>query len=72
LRLRDWPVPFDVWWFRLPRAAGAEYSLIPRRAAGRLPIIIPWEGYFQIGALMPKGGDSRRCGPVGWRRLARR
>ena len=24
---RDYPVPFDVWWFRLPREAGAETGL---------------------------------------------
>jgi 2-polyprenyl-6-methoxyphenol hydroxylase-like FAD-dependent oxidoreductase len=58
LPLREWPVPFDVWWFRLPRDAGAEYSLIPRTAPGRLLIMIPREGYYQIGYLIPKGSDA--------------
>ncbi|MFN8071497.1 MAG: FAD-dependent oxidoreductase [Mycobacterium sp.] len=58
LPVREWPVPFDVWWFRLPRDASAEYSLIPRTAPGRVLIMIPREGYFQIGYLIPKGSDA--------------
>ena len=58
LPVREWPVPFDVWWFRLPRGGDAEYSLVPRAAPGRLLIMIPREGYFQIGYLIPKGSDA--------------
>ena len=59
LPVRDWPVPFDVWWFRLPRDADAEYSLVPRIEPGRVLIMIPREGYFQIAYLIPKGSDER-------------
>lgn len=59
LPVREWPVPFDVWWFRLPRDMAAEYSLFPRFGQGRLMIMIPREGYFQIGYLIPKGSDAR-------------
>lgn len=52
-------MPFDVWWLRLPRDADAEYSLIPRTAPGLLAVLIPREGYFQIGFLIPKGSDRR-------------
>lgn len=55
---REWPVPFDVWWFRLPRDMDAEYSLIPRTAPGRVLIMIPREGYHQIAYLIPKGSDA--------------
>lgn len=41
-----------------PRQA-AEYSLFPRFGQGRLMIMIPREGYFQIGYLIPKGSDAR-------------
>lgn len=58
LPVREWPVPFDVWWFRLPREGSVEASLIPRTAPGRLLIMIPREGYFQIGYLIPKGSDA--------------
>ena len=59
LSVKEWPVPFDVWWLRLPRDADAAYSLIPRTAPGRLAILIPREGYFQIAFLIPKGSDQR-------------
>jgi 2-polyprenyl-6-methoxyphenol hydroxylase-like FAD-dependent oxidoreductase len=59
LAVREWPVPFDVWWFRLPRDADAEYSLVPRIEPGRVLIMIPREGYFQIAYLIPKGSDER-------------
>lgn len=59
LPVREWPVPFDVWWFRLPRDASAEYSLVPRTAPGRLVVMIPREGYFQIAFLIPKGSDAQ-------------
>ena len=58
LAAREYPVPFDVWWFRLPRADDAEYTLIPRITPGRILIMIPREGYFQIAYLIPKGTDA--------------
>lgn len=59
LPVREWPVPFDVWWFRLPRGADATYSLVPRTAPGRLLVMIPREGYFQMGYLIRKGSDAQ-------------
>ena len=58
LPIRDYPVPFDVWWFRLPRNQTGQYSLIPRTAPGRALIMIPREGYFQVAYLIPKGSDA--------------
>ncbi len=62
LPIRQWPVPFDVWWFRLPRDDAAEFSetpLTPRTAPGRLVVMIPREGYFQVGYMIPKGSDAQ-------------
>ncbi|OMC40688.1 hypothetical protein A5740_24085 [Mycobacterium sp. GA-1841] len=56
---RDYPVPFDVWWFRLPRTEDGQYSLIPRTAPGRALIMIPRTGYFQVAYLIPKGSDGQ-------------
>jgi 2-polyprenyl-6-methoxyphenol hydroxylase-like FAD-dependent oxidoreductase len=56
---REYPVPFDVWWFRVPRAADGKYSLIPRTAPGRALIMIPRTGYYQIAFLIPKGADTQ-------------
>ena len=58
LPIDEYPVPFDVWWFRLPRDQGGQYSLIPRTKPGRALIMIPREGYFQIAYLIPKGSDA--------------
>ncbi|NOR00844.1 FAD-dependent oxidoreductase [Mycolicibacterium fortuitum] len=58
LTIRDYPVPFDVWWFRLPRTEDGQYSLIPRTAPGRALIMIPRTGYFQVAYLIPKGSDG--------------
>lgn len=59
LPMREYDVPIDVWWFRLPRDTDTEYSLLPRTAPGRAMIMIPRHGYFQIAYLIPKGADSR-------------
>jgi 2-polyprenyl-6-methoxyphenol hydroxylase-like FAD-dependent oxidoreductase len=59
LKPREYPVPFDVWWFRLPRDANATFTLFPRTAPGKALIVIPREGYLQIAFLIPKGSDAR-------------
>ncbi|AQT78041.1 hypothetical protein B1R94_00485 [Mycolicibacterium litorale] len=59
LSAREFAVPFDVWWFRLPREMDGQYTLIPRFGPGRMLIMIPREGYFQIAYLIPKGADAQ-------------
>lgn len=58
LATREFPVDFDVWWFRLPRADATESSLVPRIAPGKVAILIPRQGYFQIAYLGAKGTDA--------------
>ena len=60
LRPHEYPVPFDVWWFRLPRQADGRYELVPRTAPGLALLMIPRDDYFQVGAFIPKGGDAER------------
>jgi 2-polyprenyl-6-methoxyphenol hydroxylase-like FAD-dependent oxidoreductase len=59
LRAREYPVNFDVWWFRLPRDGAAEFSFLPRVAPGKALGVIPREGYDQIAYIGPKGTDSQ-------------
>ncbi|MBV8929606.1 MAG: FAD-dependent oxidoreductase, partial [Mycobacteriaceae bacterium] len=59
LRPHEYPVNFDVWWFRLPRAEGLSFSLVPRVVAGNALIAIPREGYLQIAYVGPKGTDTQ-------------
>ncbi|HTX95584.1 MAG TPA: FAD-dependent oxidoreductase [Mycobacterium sp.] len=59
LRAREYPVKFDVWWFRLPRKEDTEYSFLPRLGPGKGLAVIPRDGYFQIAYLGPKGTDAQ-------------
>ncbi|MCT7658318.1 FAD-dependent oxidoreductase [Mycobacterium deserti] len=61
LPIDEFPVPFDVCWFRLPHDRDGQYSLIPRTRPGRALIMIPREGYFQIAYLIPKGSYAQLC-----------
>jgi 2-polyprenyl-6-methoxyphenol hydroxylase-like FAD-dependent oxidoreductase len=58
LATREYPVEFDVWWFKLPRDGDAEFSFLPRTAPGKAVGVIPREGYNQIAYLGPKGSDA--------------
>lgn len=59
LKTHEFPVNFDVWWFRLPREGAAEFSFLPRVAPGKALGVIPRDGYDQIAYLGPKGTDAQ-------------
>ena len=60
LQIREWPVSFDAWWFRLPRPENDEiFTLFPRIASGKALIVIPRKDYLQVAFLIPKGADAR-------------
>lgn len=60
LPVRDYPVPFDAWWFRLPRhAEDAAPALTPGMRDGQFAVAIPREDYFQIAYIAAKGLDAR-------------
>ena len=59
LQTHEYPVTFDVWWFRLPREDDAEFSFLPRLGPGKALVVIPRKGYDQIAYLGPKGTDSQ-------------
>jgi 2-polyprenyl-6-methoxyphenol hydroxylase-like FAD-dependent oxidoreductase len=58
LKTREYPVTFDVWWFRLPREGYAEFSFLPSVGPGKALGVIPREGYDQIAYLGAKGTDA--------------
>jgi 2-polyprenyl-6-methoxyphenol hydroxylase-like FAD-dependent oxidoreductase len=63
LQPKEYPCPFDVWWFRISRRPGeAEGMLTPRMRERRFAVPLPREGYFQIAYLGPKGVDLRAAG----------
>lgn len=55
---RQFPVPFDVWWFKVPTDRPVGGALVPRIHPGRGLVTIPREGYLQMAYLGPKGTDA--------------
>jgi 2-polyprenyl-6-methoxyphenol hydroxylase-like FAD-dependent oxidoreductase len=59
LPVHEYACPLDAWWFRLPRRDGdPQGALLPRVGRGRMAILIPREGYFQIAYIGRKGTDA--------------
>jgi 2-polyprenyl-6-methoxyphenol hydroxylase-like FAD-dependent oxidoreductase len=59
LRPKEFPVPFDSWWFRLPRFPGDDpAALMPHAAPGRFVIVVPREDFLQLGYGAKKGIDA--------------
>jgi 2-polyprenyl-6-methoxyphenol hydroxylase-like FAD-dependent oxidoreductase len=59
LRVREFGVPLDVWWFRLPRGQVALQGLNARVGNGALLVMIDRGSYFQLGYQIPKGMDAQ-------------
>ncbi|MBW0018022.1 MAG: FAD-dependent oxidoreductase [Mycobacterium sp.] len=72
LKSREYPVKFDVWWFRLPHKEDedTQFSFLPRTGPGKALGVIPREGYYQIAYIGPKGADAelRAKGVAAFRR----
>jgi 2-polyprenyl-6-methoxyphenol hydroxylase-like FAD-dependent oxidoreductase len=60
LRPKEFPVPIDAWWFRLPRTPDDRLTaLTPRAGKGRFAIVIPRENFLQIAYIGKKGTDAQ-------------
>ncbi|MDQ0680215.1 2-polyprenyl-6-methoxyphenol hydroxylase-like FAD-dependent oxidoreductase [Arthrobacter pascens] len=62
LQSKEYPVPFDTWWFRLPRHAsekGAVAGIVPAFRDREAMIALFRDDYYQMGYLGPKGEDAR-------------
>lgn len=61
MRTKEYPVPFDVWWFRLPRRAsekGEVAGVVPALGHRDAMIALNRTKYYQMGYLAPKGSDA--------------
>jgi 2-polyprenyl-6-methoxyphenol hydroxylase-like FAD-dependent oxidoreductase len=59
LKPKEYDVPFDTWWFRLPREEGDQPGGIqPQMRNKRFAVALPREGYFQIAYLAKKGANA--------------
>lgn len=59
LAAHEYPVHFDVGWFRLGAEKEVKFQLTPRSSTDLTLILIPREGYFQAGCFLPKGGEQQ-------------
>jgi 2-polyprenyl-6-methoxyphenol hydroxylase-like FAD-dependent oxidoreductase len=62
LAVKEYPVPFDTWWFRLPRFAG-EHDKVARLAGeikgDEIALSFTREDYYQIAYFTRKGADPQ-------------
>ncbi|UWZ40303.1 FAD-dependent oxidoreductase [Dactylosporangium roseum] len=58
LRSKVFGAPIDVLWFRLPRHDGDPVGLVGRVGDGRLIVGIDRGDTWQLGYVVPKGGDE--------------
>ncbi len=62
LQPKEYPVPFDAWWFRLPRHAsekGAVAGIVPAFRDREALISLFRDDYYQMAYLGPKGMDTQ-------------
>ena len=69
---KEFSVPFDTWWFKLPRHAsetGEVAGLVPAFGPGEALLALFRTDYYQMGYLAAKGTDARirAEGVVGFR-----
>lgn len=58
----EFPVPFDTWWFRLPRHAsemGEVATLIPQFRGREIMLSLTRETFYQVAYFTDKGADAR-------------
>jgi 2-polyprenyl-6-methoxyphenol hydroxylase-like FAD-dependent oxidoreductase len=59
LRVREFGVPLDTWWFRLPRGEVDLQGLNVWMGDDAMLVAIDRGSYFQMGYHIPKGSDAR-------------
>jgi 2-polyprenyl-6-methoxyphenol hydroxylase-like FAD-dependent oxidoreductase len=59
LRPREFGVPMDVWWFRIPRKDTDPTGAAARFSAGRIAVLLDRGDYWQCAYLIRKGSDTR-------------
>ena len=62
LKSKEYPVPFDTWWFKLPRAEseqGEVAGIVPAFGDRDAVIALFRDTYYQMGYFAPKGAGDR-------------
>jgi 2-polyprenyl-6-methoxyphenol hydroxylase-like FAD-dependent oxidoreductase len=58
MKVRDYPSPMDVWWFRLPRHADDPSGAVGVMSQARAIIMLDRNDYWQTAVLIRKGSDA--------------
>ena len=65
MKVRDYPTPLDVWWFRLPRRTDDPNGGVGVMSRSRAVIMLDRNDYWQTAVLIRKGSDAeQRRAPV--------
>jgi 2-polyprenyl-6-methoxyphenol hydroxylase-like FAD-dependent oxidoreductase len=65
LRVKDFPTPLDVWWFRLPRKEDDPDGGVGVMSRSRAVVMLDRGDYWQTATLIRKGSDpEERTRPV--------
>jgi 2-polyprenyl-6-methoxyphenol hydroxylase-like FAD-dependent oxidoreductase len=65
LRVKDYPTPMDVWWFRLPRKTSDPEGVVGVMSNSRAVVLLDRGDYWQSATLIRKGTDAeQRTRPV--------
>lgn len=59
LEPKNFGVPMDVWWFRVPREPDDPHGLAGVLGAGHAQIVIDRGDYYQCAYVIPKGRDAQ-------------
>ena len=60
LRVRDYPTPLDVWWFRLPREESDPAGIVAAVSSSRAMVMLDRKDYWQTATLIRKGSDAEQ------------
>lgn len=60
LRPREFGVPMDVFWFRLPRDEDDPVGVVGRFSTGHVAVMLDRREYWQCAYLIRKGEDTRK------------
>jgi 2-polyprenyl-6-methoxyphenol hydroxylase-like FAD-dependent oxidoreductase len=58
----EWLVPFDAWWFRIPRDESDPAGAVPVFGDRRAWVMLDRGSYWQIATLIRKGSDAEERG----------
>ncbi|MFL6090249.1 MAG: FAD-dependent oxidoreductase [Aeromicrobium sp.] len=59
LDIIEWPVPFDAWWFRVPRHDSDPAGAVPVFGDKRAWVMLDRGTYWQVAALIRQGSDAQ-------------